>query len=171
MTAAKLRALLQSADNRYPVESSSGIHGVPNVTAIQASNSQTDAHIVVLLDNPVQFDSARIASPDRIYFDLHKAQLRPSVGLKTVPDSIGLLKGVRASQYSDEVVRLVLDADGAKEYSAQLMPDPYRLVIDVHSQSSFHPLRCCNSKRATCFVLSAIPPFTMRNPFFPASWA
>ncbi len=127
---------LQSADNRYPVESSSGMHGVPNVTAIQASNSQTDAHIVVLLDNPVQFDSARIASPDRIYFDLHKAQLRPSVGLKTVPDSIGLLKGVRASQYSDEVVRLVLDADGAKEYSAQLMPDPYRLVIDVHSQIS-----------------------------------
>jgi N-acetylmuramoyl-L-alanine amidase len=109
---------------------------VPNVTAIQASNSQSDAHVVVLLDNPVQFDSARIASPDRIYFDLHKAQLRPSIGLKTVPDSTGLLKGVRASQYGDDVVRLVLDADGAKEYSAQLVPNPYRLVIDVHSQIS-----------------------------------
>jgi N-acetylmuramoyl-L-alanine amidase/type II secretory pathway predicted ATPase ExeA len=130
------QGVLQSADNRYTADSGSGVHGVPNVTAIKASNSQTDAHIVVLLDNPVQFDSARIASPDRIYFDLHKAQLRPSVGLKTVPDSNGLLKGVRASQYSDDVVRLVLDADGAKEYSAQLMPDPYRLVIDVHSQSS-----------------------------------
>jgi N-acetylmuramoyl-L-alanine amidase len=33
------------------------------------------------------------------------------------------------------VVRLVLDADGAKEYSAQLLADPYRLVIDVHGQS------------------------------------
>jgi N-acetylmuramoyl-L-alanine amidase/type II secretory pathway predicted ATPase ExeA len=130
------QGVLQSTDNRYPAESSSGVHAVPNVTAIQASNSQTDAHIVVLLDNPVQFDSARIASPDRIYFDLHKAQLRPSVGPKTVPNATGLLKGVRASQYSDDVVRLVLDADGAKEYSAQLMPDPYRLVIDVHSQSS-----------------------------------
>ncbi|HEY1470005.1 MAG TPA: N-acetylmuramoyl-L-alanine amidase [Candidatus Acidoferrum sp.] len=130
------QGVLQSAANRYPVEQSSSLHGVPNVTAIQASNSQNDARIVVLLDNPVQFDSARIASPDRIYFDLHKAQLRTSVGLKTVPDSNGLLQGVRASQYSDDVVRLVLDAEGAKEYSAQLLPDPYRLVIDVHSQSS-----------------------------------
>jgi N-acetylmuramoyl-L-alanine amidase/type II secretory pathway predicted ATPase ExeA len=130
------QGVLQSAANRYPVEPSSGVRGVPNVTAIQASNSLNDAHVVVLLDNPVQFDSARIASPDRIYFDLHKAQLRPSVGAKTVPGSNGLLLGVRASQFSDDVVRLVLDADGAKEYSAQLLPDPYRLVIDVHSQSS-----------------------------------
>jgi N-acetylmuramoyl-L-alanine amidase/type II secretory pathway predicted ATPase ExeA len=130
------QGVLRSAANRYPVESSSVVRGTPNITAIQASNSQNDAHVVVLLDSPVQFDSARIASPDRIYFDLHKAQLRPSVGLKTVPASNGLLQGVRASQFSDDVVRLVLDADGAKEYSARLLPDPYRLVIDVYSQGS-----------------------------------
>jgi N-acetylmuramoyl-L-alanine amidase len=41
---------------------------------------------------------------------------------------------VRAAQNTDEVVRLVLDADGAKDYSAQLLSDPYRLVIDVHAQ-------------------------------------
>ena len=133
---------------------------MPNVTAIEASNSQTDAHIVVLLDNPVQFDSARIASPDRIYFDLHKAQLRPSVGLKTVPDSNGLLKGVRASQYSDDVVRLVLDADGAKEYSAQLMPDPYRLVIDVHSQSSV----AANPSLASTAATQSAPPASSSLP-------
>jgi len=130
------QGVLQSAANRYPGGSSSVVRETPNITAIQASNLQNDAHVVVLLDNPVQFDSARITSPDRIYFDLHKAQLRPSVGLKTVPGSNGLLQGVRASQFSDDVVRLVLDADGAKEYSAQLLPDPYRLVIEVHSQSS-----------------------------------
>jgi N-acetylmuramoyl-L-alanine amidase/type II secretory pathway predicted ATPase ExeA len=133
------QGVLQSAANRYPGVSSSVVRETPNITAIQASNLQKDAHVVVLLDNAVQFDSARITSPDRIYFDLHKAQLRPSVGLKTVPGSNGLLQGVRASQFSDDVVRLVLDADGAKEYSAQLLPDPYRLVIEVHSQSSTNP--------------------------------
>jgi N-acetylmuramoyl-L-alanine amidase/type II secretory pathway predicted ATPase ExeA len=133
------QGVLQSAANRYPVESRSVVRGTPNITAIQASNLQNDAHVVVLLDNPVQFDSARIASPDRIYFDLHKAQLRPSVALKTVPGSNGLLRGVRASQFSDDVVRLVLDADGAKEYAAQLLADPYRLVIEVHSQNSANP--------------------------------
>jgi len=143
------QGVLQSAANRYRVESSSVVRGTPNITAIQASNSQNDAHVVVVLDSPVQFGSARIASPDRIYFDLHKAQLRPSVGLKTVPGSNGLLQGVRASQFSDDVVRLVLDADGAKEYSAQLLPDPYRLVIDVHSQGSPASSRSLASVAAT----------------------
>jgi N-acetylmuramoyl-L-alanine amidase len=87
-----------------------------------------------MLDDAVQYDSARIASPDRIYFDLYKARLSPSVGQKTVPIEGGLLKSVRAAQNTDEVVRLVLDADGAKDYSAQLLSDPYRLVIDVHAQ-------------------------------------
>jgi N-acetylmuramoyl-L-alanine amidase/type II secretory pathway predicted ATPase ExeA len=108
--------------------------GTPNVTSILASSTQHDARVVVLLDDAVEFDSARIASPDRIYFDLHKARLRPSVGQKTVPLEEGLLSGVRAAQFSDDVVRLVLDADGARDYSAQLLSDPYRLVIDVHAQ-------------------------------------
>ena len=79
------QGVLASAENRYPVESRLGDRGTPGVTAIQASNTQTDARVVVLLDDAVQFDSARIPSPDRIYFDLHQAQLRPSVGQKTVP--------------------------------------------------------------------------------------
>src|SRR5271165_1963690 len=126
----------KSAANSDSLEPSIGEHGMPNVTAIQASNLHNDARIVVLLDAAVQFDSAHIASPDRIYFDLHKAQLGPLIGQKTVPGEAGLLKGVRAAQYSDEVVRLVLDADGAKDYSAQLLSDPHRLVIDLHSQPS-----------------------------------
>jgi N-acetylmuramoyl-L-alanine amidase len=84
----------------------------------------------------VLFDSAEITSPDRIYFDLHNARLGSTVGQRTVPSEDGLLKSVRAAQNSDNVVRLVLDADGAKDYSAQLLSDPYRLVIDVHAQAT-----------------------------------
>jgi N-acetylmuramoyl-L-alanine amidase/type II secretory pathway predicted ATPase ExeA len=109
-----------------------------NVTAIQVSSTESDARVVIMLDNAVQYDSARITSPDRIYFDLYKARLSPYVGQKTipiVPTENGLLKWVRARQNADEVVRLVLDADGAKDYSAQLLLDPYRLVIDVHARA------------------------------------
>lgn len=109
--------------------------GMPYVTAIQTSGTESDARVVVMLDDEVQYESARISSPDRIYFDLYKAQLSPLVSQKTVASGGGLLKWVRAAQNKDEVVRLVLDADGAKEYSAQLLADPYRLVIDVHGQS------------------------------------
>jgi N-acetylmuramoyl-L-alanine amidase/type II secretory pathway predicted ATPase ExeA len=110
------------------------VQGTPSVTSIQASSTLSDARVVVLLSNLVQFDSAHIVSPDRIYFDLHKAHLSPAVGQKTLPSETGLLRAVRASQFNDDVVRLVLDADGAKDYSAQLLPDPYRLIIEVHSQ-------------------------------------
>jgi N-acetylmuramoyl-L-alanine amidase/type II secretory pathway predicted ATPase ExeA len=111
-----------------------GEPGTPNVNAIEISSSENDARVVVTLDDAVQYDSARISSPERIYFDLHNARLNPSVGQKTVPLENGLLKWLRAAQYTDDVVRLVLDAAGAKDYSAQLISDPYRLVIDVHAQ-------------------------------------
>jgi len=121
-----------------PVESRSAIapseRGTPNVTAIQASSAENNARVIVMLDDAVQYDSARLTSPDRIYFDLHKVRLSPSVGQKTVPIPGGLLKSVRSAQNTDDVVRLVLDADGAKDYSAQLLSNPYRLVIDVHAQ-------------------------------------
>jgi N-acetylmuramoyl-L-alanine amidase/type II secretory pathway predicted ATPase ExeA len=108
--------------------------GMPYVTAIQTSGTENAARVVVMLEDAVQYESARIGSPDRIYFDLYKAQLSPLVSQRTAPSEGGLLKLVRAAQNKDEVVRLVLDADGAKEYSAQLLTDPYRLVIDVHGQ-------------------------------------
>ena len=109
--------------------------GMPNVTAITVPNNGNDAEVVVLLDSAVQYESARISSPDRIYFDLHNSRLASSVGSKTVPATDGVLKWVRAAQNTDDMVRLVLDADGAKDFSARLVSDPYRLVIDVHSQT------------------------------------
>ncbi len=130
----------QTAGDRKAVESGGTVESrlsegaTPDVTAIQASSTENDARVVVMLDDAVQYNSARISSPDRIYFDLYKARLSPSVGHKTVPFEDGLLKWVRAAQNTEEVVRLVLDADGAKYYSAQLLSNPYRLVIDVHAQ-------------------------------------
>jgi N-acetylmuramoyl-L-alanine amidase/type II secretory pathway predicted ATPase ExeA len=112
-----------------------GERGMPSVTAIQAFSTGNDAQVVVALEEAVQYESARIASPDRIYFDLHKAKLGPSIGQKIVPNDDGLLKWVRVAQNSDDVVRLVLDAEGAKDFSAKLLPDPYRLVIDVRAQT------------------------------------
>lgn len=107
---------------------------IPSVTAIQASSAANDSQVVVLLDDAVQFDSARVSSPERIYFDLHRAHLLSSVSPKTFPNGDGLLRSVRAAQNSDDVVRLVLEHSGAQNYSAQLLSNPYRLVIDLHAQ-------------------------------------
>jgi N-acetylmuramoyl-L-alanine amidase/type II secretory pathway predicted ATPase ExeA len=124
------------ADSVQPLQLPRAGHGTADVTAIQVTSTQNDARIVVQLDDAVQYNSARISAPERIYFDLYKARLSPSVAQKTLPTQEGLLNWVRAAQNTDDVVRLVLDADKAKAYSAQLLSDPYRLVIDVHAQSS-----------------------------------
>ena len=150
----------ESAESGAAAEPQLSERGMPNVTAIQASSAENDARVVVVLDDPVQYDSARITSPDRIYFDLYKARLSPSVGPKTVPIEDGLLKWVRAAQNKDEVVQLVLDADGAKDYSAQLLSDPYRLVIDVHAQPMAGAKRDLSSDAASHNAAKAPPEAT-----------
>jgi N-acetylmuramoyl-L-alanine amidase len=123
------------AEAESPIEALPPSGGLSNINGIRVTSSPDDAQVVVLLDQAVRFDSARISGPDRIYFDLHNARLTPSVGQRTAPPEDGLLKWVRAAQNTDEVVRLVLDADGAKDYSARLLSNPSRLVIDLHAQA------------------------------------
>jgi N-acetylmuramoyl-L-alanine amidase len=104
------------------------------VKDIRTWNSQDSTRIVVTLNDTIRFDAARIASPDRIYFDISKARLAPTLSKKPIDVQGGLLKSVRIAPNKPGVVRVVLDVDGAKDYSAFLLGDPYRLVIDVHAQ-------------------------------------
>lgn len=108
----------------------------PHVVDIRTWNAADHTRIVVTLEDTIKYDAARIASPDRIYFDLYKANLTPALAKKTLAVDNGLLKSVRLAQNKQGVVRLVLDVDGAKDYSAYLLSKPYRLVIDVRSSTA-----------------------------------
>jgi N-acetylmuramoyl-L-alanine amidase len=108
--------------------------GTPSVKDFKTWNSPDSARIVVALAGTVQFKAARIASPERIYFDLYKAQLGPKVPRKPVSIEGGMLKAIRIAQNKPDTVRFVLDVDGAKDYSAFLVENPYRLVIDLRSR-------------------------------------
>ena len=90
---------------------------------------------MVTFDGTIAFNAAHIAAPERIYFDLHRAKLTPEIAKKNLDVKEGLLKSLRIGQNKDGVVRLVLDVDGARDYSAYLLANPYRLVIEVHAKS------------------------------------
>ncbi len=109
--------------------------GTPHVLDVKTWNASDATRIVVTLEDTVSFSSAHIASPDRIYFDIHKAQLTPQLSKKTLDVKAGLLKSVRIGQNREGVVRLVLDVDGARDANAYLLANPYRLVIEVKSNS------------------------------------
>ena len=71
--------------------------------------------------------------PDRIYFDLHGARLGAElVGKSFDVTDDGFLKKIRAAQSGPDVTRVVLDVSDVSEYSAFLLPNPYRLIIDIH---------------------------------------
>jgi N-acetylmuramoyl-L-alanine amidase len=109
---------------------------LPQVTNIRTWNAENSTRIVVDLERTVKFQSARIKSPDRIYFDLAQARLSPTLAGKTLDLKNGFLKAIRVAQNQKGVVRLVLDVDRVKDYSAFLLPNPYRLVIDVRGQAT-----------------------------------
>src|ERR1700677_4617113 len=110
--------------------------GTPRVLDVKTWNANDATRIVVTLEDTVSFNTAHIASPDRIYFDIHKAKLTPPLSKKTLEVKAGLLKSVRIGQNRDGVVRLVLDVDGARDANAYLLANPYRLVIEVKSNST-----------------------------------
>jgi len=103
----------------------------PNVTGLQTFNADDHSRIVVALEDTVRYDAVHLHAPDRIYFDLHRAKLGPKLQ-KSLEFQTGLLKSVRVAQNRPDVVRVVLDASGAKDCTAVLLGNPYRLVIDMH---------------------------------------
>jgi N-acetylmuramoyl-L-alanine amidase len=118
------------------VEQRESTHATPHVTDIHTWNAENYTRIVVSLEDTVKFDSAHIASPDRVYFDLHKALIGPGLANKTIDVKNGLLKSIRVGQNREGVVRLVLDVDGARDCSAYLVSNPYRLVIEVRNNAA-----------------------------------
>ena len=51
----------------------------------------------------------------------------------------GFLTRIRAAQFSGDVTRVVLDVHQVAEYSAFLLPNPYRLIIDIHGKQTASP--------------------------------
>ena len=111
----------------------SASEGVPRIRRISASANTDATRVTIDLEDTVHYSSARIANPDRIFFDLHSARLTPEVARGNVQVSGDLLTGVRVAQNQAGVVRVVLDVKGVKDYSASLLSNPPQLVIFLYS--------------------------------------
>jgi N-acetylmuramoyl-L-alanine amidase len=109
----------------------------PEVTRIRTWNADTYTRIVIDVGAQVKYQAARISNPDRIYFDVENAKIDPEMLRKPIEiEGGGFLKSVRVGQNQLDVVRVVLEVDRAKDYSVFLLPDPYRLVVDVYGNST-----------------------------------
>ena len=107
------------------------------VSFMRTSNGDMHTRVVIDVGSEVKYRSTRISEPDRIYFDIEGAKLTSAMVHK--PNDVGddvLLKGVRVAQNRDGISRVVLDVNQVKDYSVSLVPDPYRLVVDLYGSSA-----------------------------------
>ena len=66
----------------------------------------------------------------RLYVDIYGSELSKELK-KKIPINDGLLKRVRAGQYKDKTVRVVLDIESIEDFKIFALSDPFRIVIDV----------------------------------------
>ena len=111
------------------------------VSGIRHWSTPNYTRVVIDLGDSVTYEAGRVPGPDRIYFDLHGTRLAQELIAKSfaVTDD-GFLKKIRAAQFRDDMTRVVLDVNDVTEYSAFLLPNPYRLIIDIHGRSGPRPM-------------------------------
>jgi len=111
-------------------------NGLPRVTGVRHWSTPDYTRVAIDVEQEVKFSSQRIASPDRIFFDLRDTKLASTLVGKTFDVDDGFLKKVRVAEFKPGQTRVVLEVDELSRYDAFLLPDPYRLIIDIHGKQS-----------------------------------
>jgi N-acetylmuramoyl-L-alanine amidase len=111
------------------------------VTGLRFLSSQQFTRVMLDLSQDAKFEVRRLKEdaakgiPPRIYIDISGARLAMSAKEPVAVDD-GLLRQVRVGQYSAEIVRVVLDMTSLRDHKVFILPDPYRLVVDLQGQKA-----------------------------------
>jgi N-acetylmuramoyl-L-alanine amidase len=109
---------------------------MPRVTGIRHWSSADSSTVVIDIQDQVQYEAHRLPNPERIYFDLHDTTLAAEFTNKIIAVNDALLRRVRVAQPVAGVTRVVLETNGASDFSVSLEPNPYRLVVEVRKIGS-----------------------------------
>jgi N-acetylmuramoyl-L-alanine amidase len=102
------------------------------VTAVRCWSLTGVTRVVIEVSGEFEFRAERAHNPERIFFDVKGA--RPHIGgrrfyASDVADK--LVKKVRVAETQAGVTRVVLDLQGAADYSANQLSNPDRLVVEL----------------------------------------
>jgi N-acetylmuramoyl-L-alanine amidase len=107
---------------------------LPRVTRIRHWSTPDYSRVAIDLEGEIKFGSQRIFNPDRIYFDLRDTKLASTLVGKSFDVGDGFLKKIRVAQFQPGRTRVVLEVADLSDYDAFLIPNPYRLIIDIHGK-------------------------------------
>ncbi len=107
---------------------------LPLVTGIRHWSTPDYTRVAIDVDREVKYEVGRVPDPDRIFFDLPDTKLASVLVGKSFDVQDGFLKKIRVAQYQPGYTRVVLEVADVSDYSAFLLPNPYRLIIDIHGR-------------------------------------
>jgi N-acetylmuramoyl-L-alanine amidase len=110
--------------------------GLARVTSIRHWSTPDYTRVAIDLEQDVKFGSQRIDHPDRIFFDLYDTKLASTLVGKSFDVDDGFLKKIRVAQFKPGKTRVVLEVDDLSDYDAFLLPNPSRLIVDIHGKQS-----------------------------------
>jgi N-acetylmuramoyl-L-alanine amidase len=105
--------------------------GMSKITGVRHWSSPTGSTVVIDMEDEVPYEVHRLASPERIYFDLHGTSLAPELDAKTMDVGDAALTRVRIGQPVAGITRVVLDTKNDANFSVSMESNPYRLVVEL----------------------------------------
>jgi len=123
-------------DASAPESSAARAGRLPRVTGIRHWSTPDYTRVAIDLESDIKFGSQRIANPDRIFFDLRDTKLASTLVGKSFDVDDGFLKKIRVAQFQPGRTRVVLEVADLSDYEAFLLPNPYRLIIDIHGKDA-----------------------------------
>ena len=104
------------------------------MTGIRHWSTPDYTRVAIDVEDEVKYEAGRVPNPDRIFFDLADTKLASVLVGKSFDVQDGFLKKIRVAQYQPGATRVVLEVADVSDYSAFLLPNPYRLIIDIHGR-------------------------------------
>ncbi|HQH99638.1 MAG TPA: N-acetylmuramoyl-L-alanine amidase [Deltaproteobacteria bacterium] len=104
-------------------------------------SEQDGNRVVIDLTDAVSYKTffmpqeSRESRPNRLVIDLKGARMSPEFPSKSTVDE-GIISGIRASQFTEDKVRVVLDLKDKPRYQTFAMTNPARIIIDVSAKDS-----------------------------------
>jgi len=102
-----------------------------DITDIRFWSYPDYTRVVITLSDTPEYTNNRLSNPDRLYFDIQNSRITKEIK-SNLPVGNGMLKSIRASQFNENTVRVVLDLEKVREYKILTMEDPIRLIIDIY---------------------------------------
>lgn len=110
--------------------------GNPAVRSVTYTTLPKGDRLTIELNSEVPYASSRANGPDRVMVDLTGVGVSTAVLDRASQISGSLLKSLRVTSAAGNSTRLVLELNGSPRYSTFPLYNPFRLVVDVESDTA-----------------------------------